>query len=325
MGALLALPACGGSDGDSGPAAPATGSAEEDVSAEDGGEVSVSGGTLDISPGALADDTTITVESEQPSDDLPDFDSIAGLVYDFGPDGTVFEEPVELTLPLVGSPGDKDVVISWLDEEADRWVDLDTDVSGSKVTAMVEHFTWFVVRFTGGGSTGDGASCEDFSACGGDPTGSWALSEACISFEGENPFESICEGATFEVDFAADGTVTMNANGTYESSTGGDVTTIISMPEDCLESFQLSSCEELEMVFEGGDCTTGADGCRCETTEPGETETDTGTWETSGSTLSLTSDDDGETDTNDYCVSGNTFQIAFEDEDVSGVWAATRR
>ncbi|MCH1571190.1 MAG: leucine-rich repeat domain-containing protein, partial [Longimicrobiales bacterium] len=91
---ILALSACG-SD---------TGSGPEDVEPEqyqvnaDGGTIVAQGGgvSLTIPPGAVASSRTITVEpASNPSTD-PDF--VPGTLYEFGPDGLQFVEPVTLQL-----------------------------------------------------------------------------------------------------------------------------------------------------------------------------------------------------------------------------------
>ena len=60
------------------------------ITAAAGGTVALGSATLTIPAGALAADTTITVASEAPAAGLPDASTLAGLTYDFGPDGTTF-------------------------------------------------------------------------------------------------------------------------------------------------------------------------------------------------------------------------------------------
>jgi hypothetical protein len=76
------------------------------ISPTDGGTVEALDGTvtIEIPPGALAEETGITVEpvdEANPPEPLPDDgDALPGTVVDFGPDGLEFEEPVELALPI---------------------------------------------------------------------------------------------------------------------------------------------------------------------------------------------------------------------------------
>jgi len=119
---------------------------DEAIVAAQGGSVVAGDAILDIEADALSDDVTITIESSAPGAALPDRETIHGLVYDFGPDGTTFDPAALLTLPIVDTPAQgEEVVISWLDNDA--WIDLETTVDGDAAIAPVEHFTRFAVRF----------------------------------------------------------------------------------------------------------------------------------------------------------------------------------
>lgn len=68
------------------------------VTAAEGGEVRVGqSAVLTIAPGALAQDTVITVDVSDPLD-TPADSVVKGKVYDFGPDGLQFSEPAILEL-----------------------------------------------------------------------------------------------------------------------------------------------------------------------------------------------------------------------------------
>jgi hypothetical protein len=123
-----------------------TDASSDTIVASEGGNVVSGAAVLDIEANALTDDVAITVESSAPSNALPDRATIHGLIYDFGPDGTAFDPPALLTLPIVETPASDDqVVISWLDNGS--WVNLETTVEGDNASALVEHFTSFAVRF----------------------------------------------------------------------------------------------------------------------------------------------------------------------------------
>jgi hypothetical protein len=135
---LLVL-GCGG-DGDP----PASTGVE--ISAEEGGTVDVGDGTsLEIPPGSLSADTTITVTTRAPSSELPESESVQGKVYDFGPDGTTFDPPATLKVPVASAaPDGKALVISVL--EGATWTDLETTSGAESVSAPVAHFSSFGVR-----------------------------------------------------------------------------------------------------------------------------------------------------------------------------------
>jgi hypothetical protein len=73
---------------------------------------------------------------------------------DLGPDGTTFDEPVEITLSY--DPGDlpddvstEDITISYYDEEKEEWIELTdivVDTINHTVTGKVRHFTIFAIQ-----------------------------------------------------------------------------------------------------------------------------------------------------------------------------------
>ncbi|HEY69377.1 MAG TPA: hypothetical protein G4O08_02210, partial [Anaerolineae bacterium] len=77
--------------------------ATERISADDGGSVTSTDGalTLEIPPGALAENTRISIREVDP-DDLPDeFAEVGeGMGYELEPEGLVFIEPVTVSLSL---------------------------------------------------------------------------------------------------------------------------------------------------------------------------------------------------------------------------------
>lgn len=340
-GSDSSTPAATGGSSNSGNAGNGNNSAEpdtasEEVTATEGGEVALDdGAAVNIPAGALTDDTEISIESSEPAANLPDFDSIQGLAYEFGPDGTTFDVPVELTLPLVGTPGaDEEAVVSWLNTETDQWEDLDTTSARGTVTAETTHFTLFVVRFKG--VAADAVTC-DFEACtGGEIVGNWNIAGACIDFA--NPFEEFCADSTFEADTEFTGSINFKSDGTYTSNitTGGNLHIIL--PASCvtqLSGGQTAPCTELG-IFDGGDgggggtCTGDtATGCDCTGPIDGETKEETGTYTVDGTTLSLQAPDDTDLDVSEICISGNNLKAQKIEEKDGGesttvTWSATR-
>ena len=114
------------------------------VIAAQGGTVTAGGATLTIPPGALSQDTTITVTITSPGSSLPDSSTIRGSVFDLGPDGTTFITPATLTLPMDATPAANErAVISFLDPIANQWVDVASTVTGGHISAPISHFTRF--------------------------------------------------------------------------------------------------------------------------------------------------------------------------------------
>jgi hypothetical protein len=310
----------------------------EEVTAAEGGEVALDDGAgVNIPAGALSDDTEISIESSEPSADLPELDSVQGLAYEFGPDGTTFEVPVELTLPLVGAPGaDQEAVVSWLNTDTNQWEDLDTTATRDAVIAETTHFTLFVVRFKD--VAVDAFTCDFDDTCtGGNIVGEWTIQGACIDFA--NPFEDFCADATFQADTEFVGSITFNDDGTYSSSitTGGTLHLVL--PASCLTQLtggQTVACTELGLFDSdedgggGGTCTgDSATGCDCTGPIEDEANTDSGTYTTDGNSVT-TVDQDQDTDTSTYCVSGDTLKVkSIEDKGDGGdsntiVWTGVR-
>jgi RHS repeat-associated protein len=115
------------------------------------------GVTLDIPPGALSQDVTITIEALG-ADDVAAMDlgltnvTAPALGYRFGPDGQRFLEPIEITLAfgrdkVPAGLTDDDVDLYFFDETAGFWVPLErvtVDAAAGTVTAWTDHFTDFV-------------------------------------------------------------------------------------------------------------------------------------------------------------------------------------
>ena len=285
------------------------------VSAEKGGEVKLGDAALKIPAGALAEDLEVTLEAKKPAKTLPDQDSLSGLAYDFGPDGTTFEKPVELTLPLAAKPGDGEVaVISWYDAENDAWQDLTASVDGDVISAEVEHFTVFMVRFKGVAS---GAFDCGFTPCGAEGlAGSWKMAGACIDTgKQDNPFAEVpgCEDVVFDVGVDAEGEVTFTDDTfDYHWTFTGNVN--LDLSQACLDVIsQGKPCAEYQLD-EGVVC--AAEGARCKCSGPAgdpDESMGTGTYVVSGDEITLTNDDGTEEpDVQKICVKGNEAKLKQE-------------
>jgi hypothetical protein len=115
---------------------------------DDLAELIIAEGTIALINGEpLAEVTMLQMEDPPP---LPADSSVIGLVYDFGPDGTVFDPPITLIIiynpELIpeGVPEENLVIARW---EAGEWVNLDSivDAINNTVGAQVSHFTAFAV------------------------------------------------------------------------------------------------------------------------------------------------------------------------------------
>jgi hypothetical protein len=292
------------------------------VSADKGGTVSLGTAALDIPAGSLSGDTQVTLEKVKPGAALPDSKSVTGMLYDFGPDGTTFDPPAALSLPVEGTPASgQTAVVSWLDEKSGSWVDLDTKVTDGKASAAITHFTKFVVRFRDSGSAT--VDCS-FAACGGDIVGDWTITSVCVDDKKDagtsNPFGPACPQASLDVALDASGTAVFRSDGTYATSLSGTPMITLTVPSSCLVggSLPVPDCAALAKALDkdGGATTCTGDkttGCTC-TGKAGKFSGDhsMGTYSVSGNMLTTTKDIDSGTHTGDpapYCVSGNMLKV----------------
>jgi len=109
---------------------------------------------LDIPPGAVQQATEFTIES-RPLGDFVDTDSLLNGIYDFGPDGAVFAEPVILRLPLNGLAVETLgglTLVSWSERGDGGWQiePGEVHVDGDHLVAETRHFTPFGIRAAAG-------------------------------------------------------------------------------------------------------------------------------------------------------------------------------
>ncbi len=107
--------------------------------------------TLKVGAGALPENREITVEEAEgdEGDGILATHTFVSPQYRFGPGGTVFAEPVLLSIRLV-IPADiapENLVLAWFDETRQQWFALPTvvDVEHGFISAEISHFTKFAV------------------------------------------------------------------------------------------------------------------------------------------------------------------------------------
>jgi len=327
--------------------------ASADISAADGGELTLDGITASIPAGALADDTTLTVEVLDASKQ-PGADDIVADVYDFGPDGTEFLKPVTLEL-AVGSlkvPTGKDAVLAYLD--GDAWVPLsDSKLKSGKVSATTMHFTPFTVVLIAHADgtieqTGGACATDAFDACGGDLVGTWVYDAACVTLPpdalssgGTNPFEACAEQPQLSVTVDLTGSTTFDQDGTFTLDQTVTSSNELRIPASCVADLSMGgdpamACTDILQgtLDANGDCVSGSD------MPDMSTSMETGTWSADSSTGTLTVDTtkgadagtpDGGTDTKNeevhYCVMGDSVTVVVTNlDDMTTIrYTATRQ
>jgi hypothetical protein len=120
---------------------------EKLIKADIGGIITAGDGApgtkLDIPAGALSADTIISMDVSS--------DSVAETQFNFGPHGTVFNQPVELqlswqTLNNLQDLSSQDLVLYYYDESLGQWLEETTavwDDNGKKATVYIDHFSYY--------------------------------------------------------------------------------------------------------------------------------------------------------------------------------------
>lgn len=113
--------------------------------------------TLDIAKGTKLLDSRgnpLTSLSAAPNPSPPEPPSGANIIlaYDLGPDGTTFDPEITLTMKydpksVPEGVAEENLVLAYYDEEAEEWVELDSEVDtkNNTIEASVSHFTTFAI------------------------------------------------------------------------------------------------------------------------------------------------------------------------------------
>ncbi len=107
------------------------------ISSETGGELSLLDVTLGVPAGAVANDTLFSITIPDPN-----------VFYnDFGTDGLVFDDPVEVTMSYrdadLTNVDESTIRIVWVDESSGRLLEVDCEIDyvDQTVTALLNHFS----------------------------------------------------------------------------------------------------------------------------------------------------------------------------------------
>ena len=302
--------ATGGSGG-------AGGGTSQMVSATSGATITAPGITITIPAGALAADTTITI-NVAPASTAPNPADVASPLFDLGPTGTKFAKPVTLVIDYdaTKAPAGKTPVIAFLANAA--WTPLaDSAAAGGKVTATTTHFTPFAVVWT---SSGAGTcSVSGFTACGGDPTGTWSYTDACMTPPSTyDPTNGMCPTASSTFTLMQTGTLTLDAAGNYTQISMQNGVEHITVPKTCFPGYP---CSALTMLFQTATNVqdTGTN-CTCDKPVKPATMMGSGTYTVSGTQLTPSS-----STPLDFCVSGTTLSLRDVEKGFTIVNVATKQ
>jgi len=183
------------------------------------------------------------------------------------------------------------------------------------------------VTFLGCSSSSGGGSCTSSATCGGNITGTWNVTQACETAS-VTPSSGLCAAETVQAGpVTISGTATFNSDMTYTIALNESVTETLSIPASCLTVAGTTlTCAELSETINGAEgsdaggpefsCSTAGSGCTC-TIIDAEPISESGTYATSGSTLTTTPSSGGGGSAN-YCVSGNSLHVISVDTSADG-------
>ena len=181
-----------------------------------------------------------------------------------------------------------------------------------------------------GGGDGDGGKCSDFEACGGEVIGEWKIKKPCdlnAAVAGVDLEFDLCPTATVDASgLTVSGMTTYGADKTFSSTYQLGGTVAVTLPRECLNIAGgiTATCAQVQQGINmalAADPDTqgitvtcqGSSSCVCTAPVPSQPpETESGTWSTSGTSLTTTSD--GASETSQYCVSGKSLRIRQEIE-----------
>jgi len=144
---LLVAWGCGGGEEEITPGSSDSGSLQVGFA---GGTVSLKGGPeVEIPTGAIAADSadiSVTISESTQEISLPGDLKTVGNVYEIGPEGASFDEPVRVTLPIPDETDPADVLgVVTLDRDSGEWVSVSSTVDTAErtVSAFTTHLSPF--------------------------------------------------------------------------------------------------------------------------------------------------------------------------------------
>lgn len=160
------------------------------------------------------------------------------------------------------------------------------------------------------GSSGASNPACGATPCGGDVVGTWQVLRSC--FEDTTTTDASCPGSTIGLsNVQQTGSVTFGADGSYVSDGAVSFDFTQSLPLTCVMDGG-GSCALYELLFQSiagnGTCSETATTCDCSASISAQPSSATGTYTTSGSTLTVTQAG-GMPNAGQYCVEGSTLHL----------------
>jgi hypothetical protein len=170
------------------------------------------------------------------------------------------------------------------------------------------------------GCGGGSGQCGGNVSCGGDIVGTWDITTSCVNQSALMSDQS-CPGATIDASGLKEtGAITFSSDGTYSVMFAVSGSLAESIPLSCFTSGGTSlTCDQFEAAYQaaiqesdvlsGVSCQSAPGRCNCTFPYKGQTMTESGTYTTSGGTLT-SAKTGGTADSARYCVEGSTLTVA---------------
>lgn len=284
----LALIACESTNNDDNNDDTGTTLIEETLNPDEGGTVQTEDGlvSIEIPADALTEEVTLTVETVNAGDLDHQADDAVGEVYHFDLDGGSNEFDGFVVVTLGYDPSEFDApeanlaIQTMTDDQFSGWQNVETSVVNTElntVTCLVNHFSYFTIVI------GEGSTIVDYGeAAGGDPTGTWDYTAYDVEYDPT----LVPSHIRFEVEGLADGDMHFSADNNYD--------------------FDATLTLDLDLLMYGVSV--------WDTTLVGS-DTQTGTWATSGTELTMAIGSstypelEGSEAAYDYSVNGDTLLL----------------
>lgn len=167
---------------------------------------------------------------------------------------------------------------------------------------------------------GASASCGKVQPCGGNLVGNWNVSQACADTTDatrELLNRIPCDGVEMKsTHFESKGSLSFNANASYTTALKTTASVNLAVPASCLKVVGsiTATCEQIANValmaasgmLKSLKCTTASSGCDCTAELLVPDVNQSGTYKTSGTTLTLQSTT---ASTSQYCVQGDALHM----------------
>jgi hypothetical protein len=178
-----------------------------------------------------------------------------------------------------------------------------------------------------GGEPPDGV-CEDITACGGDPLGTWNVSENCTEVLLDLGAEFGCESVPAAGSAIVTGTFTF-ADGLMTQDTVQTAYITMTIDDACAEAFTmlpgvtavdvcpLANVQLMMNPDTPGTCAVAGDVCRCDVTQPPTPNMQSDPYEVVGNQIIVTDSVDGTMGTLDFCQEGDELHLHADGVDLA--------